>query len=43
MRLTIDANLCSGQGRCYTLAPDLLDYDDEGFVVDYPGLAHLIQ
>ena len=33
MRLTIDANLCSGQGRCYTLAPDLLDYDDEGFVV----------
>lgn len=33
MKLTIDANLCSGQGRCYTVAPDLLDYDDEGFVI----------
>jgi ferredoxin len=32
MKLTIDAVKCSGQGRCYTLAPDLLTYDDEGFV-----------
>ena len=21
-----------GHGRCYRIAPDLLDYDDEGFV-----------
>jgi ferredoxin len=32
MKLTIDAALCTGHGRCYTLAPDLLSYDDEGFV-----------
>ena len=23
---------CTGHGRCYSEAPDLLDYDDEGFV-----------
>jgi ferredoxin len=32
MKLTIDAKLCSGQGRCYTLAPELLTDDDDGFV-----------
>ncbi len=32
MRLTIDADMCTGHGRCYTLAPQLLTYDDEGFV-----------
>ena len=33
MRLTVDANLCRGHGRCYTLAHDLLeDDDDEGYV-----------
>ena len=32
MRLTIDAEMCTGHGRCYTLAHDLLTYDDEGFV-----------
>jgi ferredoxin len=32
MKLTIDAELCTGHGRCYTLAPALLSYDDEGFV-----------
>jgi ferredoxin len=32
MKLTIDAAKCSGHGRCYTLAPDLLTFDDEGFV-----------
>ena len=31
MKLTIDAAMCTGHGRCYTLAPDLLSYDDEGF------------
>jgi ferredoxin len=33
MKLTIDAGLCTGHGRCYTLAPDLLSYDDAGFPV----------
>jgi ferredoxin len=32
MRITVDADRCTGHGRCYTLAPDLLDCDDEGFV-----------
>jgi ferredoxin len=32
MRIRVDANLCTGHGRCYTVAPELLSYDDEGFV-----------
>jgi ferredoxin len=32
MRLTVDAGKCSGQGRCYSVAPELLEADDEGFV-----------
>jgi ferredoxin len=31
MKLTIDPAICTGHGRCYTLAPGLLSYDDEGF------------
>jgi ferredoxin len=29
-RLTIDPELCTGHGRCYAVAPDLVDADDEG-------------
>jgi ferredoxin len=32
MRLFVDAEQCTGHGRCYKLAPDLLTYDDEGYV-----------
>ena len=33
MKLEVNAELCRGHGRCYTVAPDLLeDDDDEGFV-----------
>ena len=32
MRLFVDVAKCSGHGRCYSVAPDLLDADDEGFV-----------
>jgi ferredoxin len=32
MRLVVDAVKCAGHGRCYTVAPDLLQPDDEGFV-----------
>jgi ferredoxin len=32
MKLSVDANLCRGHGRCYSLAEDLLEDDDEGFV-----------
>jgi len=33
VKLTVRADLCRGHGRCYTVAPDLLeDDDDEGYV-----------
>jgi ferredoxin len=32
MRLSIDAEQCTGHGRCYRIAPDLLTFDDEGYV-----------
>ncbi len=31
MRLRIDADACTGHGRCYVTAPDLVDCDDEGY------------
>jgi ferredoxin len=30
--LSVDAAKCTGHGRCYSVAPDLLSDDDEGFV-----------
>jgi ferredoxin len=32
MKITANADLCTGHGRCYTLADELLTYDDEGYV-----------
>ena len=32
MKLTVSGDLCRGHGRCYSLAEDLLDEDDEGYV-----------
>ena len=32
MKLRVDTDLCRGHGRCYTLAPNLLEDDDEGYV-----------
>lgn len=32
MKLSIDGALCRGHGRCYNLAEDLLEDDDDGFV-----------
>jgi ferredoxin len=32
VRLTVDGASCMGHGRCYVMAPDLLAYDDEGYV-----------
>ena len=31
MRLRIDKDACTGHGRCYVLAPTLIDCDDEGY------------
>jgi ferredoxin len=33
MRIAVSAELCSGQGRCYAVSPELFTPDDEGFVV----------
>ena len=33
MRIKLDSNTCQGHGRCYSLAPDLFDSDDEGYAV----------
>jgi ferredoxin len=32
MKLRVDGTNCMGHGRCYLMAPDLLTYDDEGYV-----------
>jgi ferredoxin len=33
MRLHIDADACTGHGRCYVLAPEVFEPDDEGHSV----------
>lgn len=40
MRVTLDSELCQGHGRCYALAPDLFDSDDDGygFVIPDDGI-----
>ncbi|MGH9094321.1 MAG: ferredoxin [Acidimicrobiales bacterium] len=40
MRVQIDSQRCQGHGRCYSLAPEVYDCDDEGYgtvrVADLP-------
>ena len=31
MRVTVDADRCTGHGRCYSLAPELFGSDEAGF------------
>lgn len=31
MNLLINGSVCTGHGRCYTLAPSLVEPDDNGF------------
>jgi ferredoxin len=33
VRIVLDTELCTGHGRCYSLAPELFDADDEGHSV----------
>jgi ferredoxin len=33
VKLAVDLGRCTGHGRCYTLAPNLFDADDEGHCV----------
>ena len=30
MKIEVDAERCTGHGRCYTLVPELFEADDEG-------------
>jgi len=31
MKVHLDTDRCSGHGRCYVLAPDVFDSDDDGY------------
>ncbi len=31
MRLVVDMTRCTGHGRCYALAPEVFDADDDGY------------
>jgi len=33
MRILYDREACQGHNRCYLLAPELFDVDDEGYAV----------
>lgn len=33
MRIKIDRQRCTGHGRCYALAPEVIDADDDGYGV----------
>jgi ferredoxin len=33
MRIVLDQPRCQGHGRCYALAPELFDADDEGYAL----------
>ena len=33
MHIELDSEKCQGHGRCYALAPDLFEPDDEGYAV----------
>lgn len=33
MRLSLDTEACVGHGRCYALAPEIFDCDDQGHAV----------
>lgn len=37
MRIHLDRETCQGHGRCYALAPELFDSDDEGYAVLLAG------
>ena len=31
VKIEVDPDLCTGHGRCYALAPDLFEADDDGY------------
>ena len=43
MRIRLDRALCTGHGRCYTLAPQVFTADDDGYCEDPAGEVALQQ
>jgi ferredoxin len=37
IRVSVDADRCTGHGRCYTLAPDIFDADEIGHSIVLVG------
>lgn len=37
MRIAFDREVCTGHGRCYTLAPEVFTPDDDGYCLDPSG------
>jgi ferredoxin len=33
VRVTVDRSLCAGHGRCYDVAPELFEDDEEGYSI----------
>ena len=33
MKINYDRSLCCGHNRCYSLAPEIWDVDDEGYAI----------
>jgi ferredoxin len=33
MKIRLDRTVCTGHGRCYALAPDVFEADDDGYGV----------
>lgn len=33
MRVVVDGDRCTGHGRCYVMAPDVYEADDDGYSV----------
>ncbi|MDH3707909.1 MAG: ferredoxin [Acidimicrobiia bacterium] len=33
MHISVDRSICTGHGRCYVLAPDVYEPDDDGYCV----------
>lgn len=31
MKIEVDPDVCTGHGRCYSLAPDVYEADDDGY------------
>jgi ferredoxin len=31
VKIEVDPDVCTGHGRCYTLAPEVYESDDEGY------------